>query len=165
MSFFTGTPERIQQIPTGTPQQQGANEQLLALIQKLLPGAFGNLENILSNEPGSLEAFQAPLMRQFNEQIVPSIAAKYGSLLGEGGGTSSAFGNALEGAGERLSETFGAQKAGLQNDALTQLLNLFQQGMKPQHENLFRPRQPGFLEQGAKGLIGALPSFAAGGFI
>ena len=100
-------------------------------------------------------------MRQFNEQIVPGIAERF-SGLGSGAQSSSAFQQALGGAGADLSERLGALRGGLQGQAANQALGYAQQpvsnlqnflGMQTQ---AFAPKQPSFGQQLGTGLIGGL---------
>lgn len=130
MSFFEdliyGKKASTEQMPTMNQGQQD-------LLQKLLSGLGGpmgmgmeNMSNILSGDPEALKAFQAPMMRQFNEQIVPGIANQF---AGSDSQSSSAFTNQLGAAGAGLQENLSAQKSNLQQNAMQQLMGMMGQGL------------------------------------
>lgn len=141
--FFLGTPSRFEQLPTQTPQQLSLSSQLQQGVGDALPSAFQNIMGILSGDPQALDAFQAPALRQFKEQIVPEIAERF---TRGGGQRSSAFQQALGTAGASLSENLAAQRAQLQSQALNQLMSFLTQAQTPQ-----------FTTQQIAGTEGALP--------
>lgn len=143
-SFLMGEGEQTRQFPRFTPQQQQVLSQLLQGAGGLVPSGINYLQNILGSSPEAFEAFEAPTRRAFEERTVPTLAERF-SALG-GGQRSSAFGQQLAQAGTRLEEALGAQRAGLQGQALAQLQSLLGLGTTPQFETAFSPRQPGFLE-------------------
>lgn len=160
MSFFTGRKEKMQQVPTLTGEQQTLLSQILGnLGQGGLGGqgyesAIQNLLGILSGKPEAFEAFAAPARRAFTQETVPSILERFS---GAGARSSSGLQQALGSAGRQLEENLSAQRAGLQQNAVQQLLSNFlgqsQLGLGTKaFENVLRPAQPGFLQ----GLLGAL---------
>ena len=157
LDFLFGKGEQLQQVPRFTEQQQTALSQLLQGAQQGLPGGLNFLQSILGQTPEAMKQFEAPAMRQFEEEILPSIAERFTGQLGEGAQRSSAFGQQLGQAGAGLSERLGAQRAGLGSQALQQLMQILGTGLTPQFETLFRPRQPGFLEEGTRGALQNLP--------
>jgi hypothetical protein len=80
---------------------------------------LSKLMQLLSDDPQAMQAFQAPALQQFNEQIAPGIAERYTAA---GARNSSAMNNALAQAASSLSTNLNAQRAGLQSNALSQLL-------------------------------------------
>lgn len=155
-----GTSGEIRAMPTMSPQQSRLFRTLLNRLGGqggMMNEGLDQLQGQLSGSPESLQAFQAPMMRQFNEQIVPGLAERFTSQFGPGAQNSSAFGQQLAGAGSRLQESLSTQKAGLQQQAMSQLFNLFQQGTGtptfqyqqiPGTEGMFGPLMGG-LGQGA----------------
>lgn len=88
---------------TRSPQYQQALEQLSELADYY--------RNIMQPGGEAYQAFSAPMMRQFNEQIMPGIAEQF---AGVGGLSSSGFQQAATGAGAGLAERLAALQAGLQ---------------------------------------------------
>lgn len=164
----SGQRKLLQQL-LGSLGGQQTNIQSNPLFQQ----GSGFLQNLLSGSPESTQAFEAPAMRQFNEQIIPGIAERF-SGLGAGSQSSSAFQQALGQAGAGLSERLQALRSGLQTQALPQALGFAQQpisnysglaglGLGTSTKS-FAPKQPSFLEsllgQGAQGagqLLAMLP--------
>ena len=161
-----GTPGRVEQIPTVTPEQSQLLQSLLGQLGGPLSSGIGNLQQILSGSPEALRAFQAPALRQFQEQIVPGIAERF-SGLGAGSQRSSAFAQSLGSAGADLAERLAAQRANLQSGALSQLQGLLGTSMQSQFQNLQIPGQEGALQglfRGlGSGLGGGLGALATGG--
>ena len=129
-------------MPAGYKQLSTMNKGQRGLLQQLLGGLQGQssniqqsplfqqgssfLQNLLSGSPEATAAFEAPYMRQFNEQIVPGLAERF-SGLGAGAQRSSAFSQALGAAGAGLSENLAALRGQLQLGAVPQALGYAQQ--------------------------------------
>lgn len=121
----TKPPKGLNILSTLNPQQQTILQQLLGSIS----GQSGNIQqnplyqsgqNFLQGIlGGDTSKFEAPLMRQFNEQIIPGLAERF-SGAGAGSQSSSAFQQALGGAGADLTERLGALRSGLQMQAAPQ---------------------------------------------
>jgi len=137
-----GKKEETQQLQQLTPEQQQVMSQLLQGLGGPLASGLEGLQGILSGSPEALEAFQAPVRREFEEQTLPGIAEQF---AGAGALRSSGFGRAATGAGAQLEENLSAQKAGLQQNALSQLMQLLGLGTQPQAETVLRPGTPGIL--------------------
>jgi hypothetical protein len=152
LDFLFGKGERTQQIPRFTPQQQDVLSQLTSGAQQQLPQGFQYLQNLLSQDPEAMKAFEAPARRAFSEQTLPTIAERFSSMDAQ---RSSAFGQQLGQAGAALEENLAAQRAGLQGQGLNQLLSLLQTGLTPQNETMVRP--------GTSGLLGGLGKAAGTG--
>lgn len=168
LDFLLGKGEKTKQFQRFTEPQQQTLDQILGGAQQGIDPAIQYLMQILSQDPEMMKQFEAPTMRQFQEETLPSIAERFTGSLGEGGQRSSAFGQQLGQAGERLQEKLGAQRAGLGSNAIQQLMSLLGTGLQPRFETAYQPRQPGFLEAGARGIAPALGQFAGaslmGGF-
>lgn len=138
--------ESFQQLPTLTPQQQSVLSQLLGNVQNALPPAFSYLQNLLQDNPESYNDYEAPYMRQFNEQIVPGIAERF-SGLGAGSQRSSAFQQALGQAGAGLSESLAGQRANLRQNSISQLQGFLGSGLRSPFETAYMPAQQSGLQR------------------
>jgi hypothetical protein len=151
--FFMGTPQRFEQVNNLSKQQMPIQNQLMNAAQnKGAGGAFGEsadyYRNLLSNESPDIQAFQAPEMRRFNEQIMPDLAAQYGALgAGDSNLTGSSFRNAAMGQATDLSERLASMRAQLRQQAATGLQNIGGQALNPYMQNINVPAQQGFLSQ------------------
>lgn len=176
-NFLFGKPEKMQKVSSLTKPQRGYQNAILGQLQQMLQGGGANisqnplyqqgsnyLQNLLSGSPQSTAAFEAPAMRQFNEEIIPGIAERF-SGLGAGAQSSSAFQQALGQAGAGLSERLQALRSGLQFGGAQQALGYAQQpvsnlaglsgfGLQPSFQNLLRPQTHGLLG----GLLGGASS-------
>lgn len=144
--FLFGKKPQQGQISTLTPQQQQFQNQILQSLQQLYPQAFENLQGILSGSPESMRAFEEPALRQFEQQIVPGIMERLGASAGSHGGlSSSGLQQTLGAAGRDLSTNLAAQRAGLQNQALSQLGSLGNIGLGQSFIPTYQQATPGFL--------------------
>ena len=142
LDFLLGKKEKTEQVPRFTPQQQGLQNDVISGTQQGLPQAFQYLQQILGDSPELMEQFQAPAMRQFNEDIIPSIAERFSSM---GSQKSNAFGLELGQAGAGLAENLEAQRANLKGGAVNSLQGLLNPSMQSSFENNFRPATSGLL--------------------
>ena len=160
-------PKGYDVFSTLNPQQASLLQQLLGsmsgqegnISQNPLYQSGGNyLQKILS---GDTEAFEAPLMRQFNERIIPGLAERFAGA-GAGAQSSSAFQNALGSAGADLSERLGALRGGLQGQAAGQALGYAQQpvnnlqNLLSMNTQAFAPKQKSWLQEMLTGLSGGV---------
>ena len=148
--FFMGKPQRFEQLNTLTPQQMQIQNQMTNAAQSR-GGAFNNVSNyyndLLSNNSADMEAFAAPEMRRFNEQIIPDLAEQFAGLGAGGSGlSSSGFQNQLGRAGADLSERLAAMRANLRQNAAQGLQNLGTQALNPYMQNINVPAQQGLLQ-------------------
>ncbi len=157
--FLTGTPEKHERVSTLRKEQEPLYQQLTnAGMRQGAGGAFGTsadyYRNLLSDNSADLQAFAAPELRRFNEQIVPGLAEQFAGM-GSGGLSSSGFRNAAVSAGTDLSERLGAIRAGLRQQGAQGLQNIGQQGLQNYSQDVVtEPGTEGFLSQAAP-LIGA----------
>jgi len=141
--FLFGSAAQTQQLPLYNQEQMGALSQIL---QQALSG--------IKNPQAGFEPIAQQARTQFQTNTIPSLAERFTAL--GGGQRSSAFQGALGQAASGLEQGLAAQGAqyGLQNQGLLQ--NLLGMGLQRPFENIYQPRQPGFLEN--------LGSTAAQGF-
>ena len=156
LDFLLGKGERTQQFQKFTQPQQQSLDQLLGGAQQGIDPMIQYLMQILSQDPQMMKQFEAPMMRQFQEETLPSIAERFTGSLGEGSERSSAFGQQLGQAGAGLQEKLGAQRANLGSDAIQRLMSMLGTGLTPRFETAYQPRQPGLLEGAGRGALGGL---------
>jgi len=145
--WLFGKKGSIKALPTGTSEQQALMGQLLGGLGATGGGlnlGLQNLQQMLSGSPQAMEAFRAPAMRQFQQEIVPGIAERF-SGMGAGAQGSSAFANTLGQAGAGLAENLNLQKANLQQNAMSQLMNLLGMSQQPQFQYQQMPGTEGAL--------------------
>ncbi len=146
MDFIFGKGSKTKTKPIYNPEQENLLNQLLQSLQAPLMGGVQGLQNILGADEASLEAFQRPARRAFEQQTLPTIAERFTGLFGEGSQRSSAFGQALGTAGRELEENLASQRIGLQGDALSQLLQILGPALSARQYQYQTTRDPGFLE-------------------
>lgn len=78
----------------------------------LFQGGSNALANILKNPESGYGEFRDPMVREFEQEIAPAIASRYG------GQRSSGFQNRLASAGRDLGSKLGALRAGLSREAM-----------------------------------------------
>lgn len=161
--FLFGSPGKFKQQSILGPEQQSLYKQLLGASS----GAFGEAgdyyRNLLSNRGGDFEAFAAPEMRQFKEQIIPDLAEQF-AASGYGGIGGSGFRNAATRAGTDLSERLASIRAGLRQGAAQGLMGLGQQGLGRFNENFYMQPTQGLIPQLLTAAAGAAGRYATGGF-
>ncbi len=132
-----------------TPEQQ----QLTELLRNILSGQGeqpqGGLLGSLFGE-GGFDAFAAPAMRQYQEEIVPGLAERFSAL---GAQKSSGFQQALARSGENLATRLGEARGQQQQGLLGALLG---QVMQPQFNTQYTPGGPTGLSQGLSGIAGGI---------
>ena len=153
-------------VSTFSPEQQSLFQQLMQSLQgaqgnisqnPLYKGGTNYLQNLFSGSPEAFSAFEAPYLRQFNEQTVPALAERFTGL---GARNSSAFQQALGQAGSGLSESLASLRSGLQMQALPQALGYAQQpfsnifGTLGLNTQAFMPKQLPWWQQLLLGLGG-----------
>jgi hypothetical protein len=165
--FLFGSPEIRENVSTLRKEQEPLYRQLTqAGMQKGAGGAFGNAADyyrgLLSDNSQDMEAFAAPEMRRYREQIVPDLAEQFAGM-GSGGLSSSGFMNAQMGAGTDLSERLGAIRANLRQSGAQGLQSIGQQGLQPYSQNMVTTQgTQGFLADASPAIGAALPAIGAG---
>lgn len=166
-SFLGGTPEIRENVSSLRPEQEPLYQQLTnAGMNPGAGGAFGTsadyYRNLLSDNPEDMNAFAAPEMRNFRENIIPDLSEQF-ARMGSGGLSSSGFRNAAVGAGTDLAERLGAIRANLRQSGAQGLSNIGQMGLNPYSQNMVTQQgTPGFLSQIAPA-IGSAAGSAIGG--
>ena len=163
-SSLFGTPSTISNVSTLSQQQQPLQNQLISAAMGQGGGTpYGDVSNYYRDLLGGSNTFNAlaaPEMRQFNEEIIPSLAEQFAGM-GSGGSFGGNFKAAAAQAGAGLSERLAAMRAQLRQQGSQGLLSMGQQALSPSIENIFRPREEGLFEALAK-LLGNIGSVYAG---
>jgi len=151
-NFFMGTPAKRENVSTLRPEQEGLYQNLInSNMNRGAGGAFGDAadyyRNLLSDNSADYQAFANPMLRQYNQDIVPGLSEQFAGM-GSGGLSSSGFRNAqIQGATD-LSERLGALRAQLRQQGVQGLQNLGQLGLGSFSQNMETdPGTEGFLSQ------------------
>jgi len=91
------------------------------------------LQSVMSQDPEMMKQFEAPYMRQFNEEIVPQTAERF---AGMGGMNSSGFQQTMGQAGSSLMERLAALRGGLGMQAAQQAVQYAQLPMQRQQQQM-----------------------------
>lgn len=159
-NFFKGTPAKRENVSTLRPEQEGLYQQLVnAGMSQGAGGAFGGAadyyRNLLSDDSADYNAFAAPMLRQYQQDIVPGISEQFAGM-GAGGLSSSGFRNAQMQGATDLAERLGAIRANLRQAGAQGLQNIGNLGLQRFSENMVT-------DPGSAGLFGnagnALSSF------
>ncbi len=117
----------MKKLPTRSPEQMNFINSVLSMLGGQGNQGMGSVlqyyMNLMQGGPEATAAYEAPMMRQFNEQIVPGIAEKYG---GAGALSSSGFSQELGHAGTDLQERLAMMRANQQMQGAQGFGNLFQ---------------------------------------
>lgn len=165
MSFFTGSPGKVKNVSTLRKEQEPLYQQLIKSgMQPGAGGAFGGAadyyRNLLSDNSADYNAFAAPALRQYNQDIVPGISEQFAGM-GSGGLSSSGFRNAQVQGATDLAERLGSIRAQLRQQGAQGLQNIGQLGLGSYSQLMqTQPGSEGFLSSLAPAIGGALGSFA-----
>jgi len=163
MSFWDqlfGKKGRIQAMPTMGPEQQGLMGSLIGGLGGPMGSGMETLQQMLSGSPEALQAYQQPMMRQFEEQTIPGIAERF-TGMGAGAQRSSAFPQALGQAGAGLMENLAAQKSQLQMSAMQPLMQMLGLAQQPQFQYQQLPGTQGMMGPLAQGIGSGLGSMGS----
>ena len=165
-NFFGGTPGKIQQVSTLRPDQEGLSNQLVQAGQTQgAGGAFGTAadyyRNLLGDNSADFNAFAAPQLRQYHQDIVPGISEQFAGM-GSGGLSSSGFRNAQVQGGVDLAERLGQIRANLRQAGAQGLTNIGQLGLQSFQQNYETPGSEGFLSSMAPAIGTALDTAVGG---
>jgi hypothetical protein len=128
----------------------------------------------LFNDPDFFRSFEAPLMRQYEEEIIPGLANRFASM-GSGGSTgSTAFRNQLAREGSNLSTNIAALRGGMQQQGVNQslqyaqqpfqnLMSMYGQALGQPVNNQYQPPSAGMGALAAPFAQGAAAYYGAGG--
>jgi hypothetical protein len=169
--FFLGSPAKRENVSNLRPEQEPLYQQAVgAGLNRGAGGALGTAadyyRDLLENYNGDINAFSAPELRRYNEDIVPNLSEQFAGM-GSGGLSSSGFRNAQVQGGVDLAERLGAIRANLRNQGAAGLSNIGNQGLQSYSQNMeTSPGSPGLLPSIFKAGGAAVGSYfggAAGG--
>lgn len=152
-----GTPAKRENVSNLRPEQEGLyNQAVNAGMGPGAGGAFGSAADYyrgnLSDNPADFNAFAAPQLRQYNEDIIPGISEQFAGM-GAGGLSSSGFRNAQVQGATDLAERLGAIRANLRQSAAQGLQGIGQVGLGNYSTNMeTQPGTEGFLGMAAPAL-------------
>lgn len=168
-STWSGEKSKIHKLGTMNSQQKQLFKDLFKHPDRYLQSienqptyqqGTGYLQKILSQDPELMKQFEAPAMRQFNEEIVPQISERF---AGMGALNSSGFRQTLGQAGAGLAERIAAMRAQLGLGAAGQALNYAQMPFAQNMQRLqFMLGTPTFGYQATGGTPGAGSGFQTG---
>lgn len=168
-STWSGEKSKIHKLPTMTSDQRHLFKDVFKHPDRYLSSlqnqptyqqGSGFLQRILSQDPELMRQFEAPAMRQYNEEIVPAIAERF---AGTGSLNSSAFQHAMAQAGTGLAERIASMRAQLGLGAAGQALNYAQAPYNQEMSKLqFLLGTPSFGYQATGGTPGAGSAFTTG---
>lgn len=119
MATFSGTKPSLKRFETLNSGQKDLLRSLLKHLNlsqseteqnPLFQEGQSYLQSILSQNPEMMKQFEAPYLRQFEEEIVPGLAERFSGM---GARSSSAFQQALGSQGAGLMERLAALRSGL----------------------------------------------------
>lgn len=162
VSKIKGTGYSQLQTPTMSPQQQQLFSQLFQGIQ---PGLTSGLNQLNQQAAGGDEEYwqqqEAPALRQFGA-LQGNLASRF-SGMGSGARKSSGFQNTANTAATDLAERLQGQRQNLQQNAISQLMELYGNLMGTKSfETSLIPKQgkpPSFWEQLLPSLVGGASQF------
>lgn len=166
LDWFTGSRGKNKRLSTKTDKQLGWLDQSATGLQNnpLYQQGSNYLQQMLSNDPAAMAAFEAPYMRNFNEQIAPGLAERFAGMgTGGSGLSSSGLNNSLAQAAITLQERLAALRSGMQMNAAQQGLsyaqqpysNMFNAANVNTFENQYVPGQEGMWKPIVTGAAGA----------
>lgn len=171
VSKLKGTGYNRITMPTLNPQQMELFNQLYGGSKQGIGAGLDQLTQQAQGTPDYWKQLEAPALRQFGE-LQGNIASRF-SGMGSGARRSSGFQNTLGGASADLAERLQAQRTGLQQNAISQLLGIGNQLLgtstfenslipkqKPWWQELISSAVPGISQGlGTAGSFGAMKKF------
>lgn len=148
MDWLVGHSPEAKQLSTQTDQQNQFQEMILSMLGGPTSQGFDFLQQILSGDEDAFKDFEAPIKRQFEQEVVPGIAERFAGMGTGGAQNSSAMQQTMGRAGGELSQNLAQLRSGLKMGALQQLQGLMGVGQKQAVENVYDP--------GAYGVVGGL---------
>lgn len=142
--LFGGTPD-VRQATTQTPEQQQFQEQMLSQLGGTTGMGMEWLQQILSGDESAFADFEAPIKRQFEQEVVPGIAERFAGMGSGGAQSSSAMQQTMGRAGTELSQNLAQMRSGLKMGAMQQLQGLISQSQQPTFQNIYEPGSTGVL--------------------
>lgn len=146
-NFLFGSPQTTKQIPNFSTEQMQARQQLRGMGL-----------NSLQNNPLSFAPIKQQYEKQFNEEVIPTLAERFAGNLSSGA-FKGALGNTTSDFYSKLAGLESQYNLGARQQGLRELLST----LNPEFENLLQPRQPGFLENLGVAASQGLGSYLTGG--
>jgi hypothetical protein len=169
MGFWVGEKSKLKKFDTLNKGQEGLHAQLIRHLnmrgsqienQPMFQQGSDFLSRIMSQDPETMRQFEAPMMRQFNEQIVPGLAERFSGM---GARSSSAFNQTMGQAGASLSEQIAAMRANLGMGAAQQAFGYAQMPFQQMMQKAgLAMGTPTFGYQALEGRTGAGQGFVSG---
>ena len=128
--FLLGSPQKTTQASLYTPEAQ-------QMMSQLMQTGFGGLKQF------DFGPIRDQAIRQYEQQIVPSLAERFTSM---GGRRSSGFQQALGASGSNLMSNLAAQEENYNLQRQPMFQQLIGMGLRPQWENIIEQRHPGIVE-------------------
>lgn len=148
MDWLIGHSPEMKQQSALTPQQQEFQSMLLNMLGGSSGMGFDFINQILSGDEEAFKDFEAPIKRQFEQEVVPGIAERFAGMGSGGAQNSSAMMQTMGRAGSELSQNLAQLRSGLKMGALQQLQGLMGLGQQKSVENVYDP--------GAYGVVGGM---------
>lgn len=129
------------QLSTMSPEMQNLFKSLLGGVGGGANAGLSHLSGLASGDQSSFDEIEAPAYAGFNKTL-GQIGSKFSQY---GAQDSSAFQNAVSGAGSELAQGLQAQRSGIRNNAIKDLLGFSNQLLgKTPHENVLQKEDGGF---------------------
>ena len=120
-----------------------------------LSSGLDYINQLLSGDEAAFKDFEAPIKRQFEQEVIPTISERFAGMGSGGSQGSSAFANSLGQAGRELSQNLAQLRSGLKSQALSNLQGLTSIGLQPTFQPLY--------DQGSTGIVGGMLQAGAQG--
>lgn len=149
-----GKKDKIKNYSPYTKEQQNFIGNQLNQLGPLNQDALNYIQQLLSEDPEALQAFEQPYLDKYNQETVPGIAERFAGL---GAQSSSGFNQAMAQGARGLQTDLAALRAGLKTHALNQLNTMTQTGLKPMNQPYLKQGTPGLFESmGPQGITNLL---------
>lgn len=180
--FVFGTPSK--QFSSYNKQQQGGYNDIFNMLSQMQGGGdITKNQNYMQgsqffqdmfNDPNFFNKFEAPALRQFQEQTTPDIANRFAGAGTGGSLNSTGFRNAMLRESQNLAQNLAQQRGQMQMQAVPQMLqyaqqpfsnmaNLYNIGLNQGVNNMYQPASPGLVQNAAYGAGQAAGKYAFGG--
>jgi hypothetical protein len=146
MDWLIGHSPEMKRAETLSPEQEAYRRQMFSGLGGTSMSALQYLQSILSGDESAFKDFEAPIKRQYEQEVIPMISERFAGLGSGGSQNSSAFQQTLARSGSELSQNLAALRAGLKGQAIQQLQGLAGLNQQPTSQFAYDP--------GAYGIVG-----------
>jgi hypothetical protein len=160
MADWMGTSGGYGQQTIQNPQQQQLMSQLLSGLGGAQESGMEWLQKMLSGDEGAFSDYEAPFMRQFEQETMPGIAERFAGMGSGGSQNSSAMQQTMAQAGGELSQNLASLRGGLQQNAMGLLQGMMGQGYQPTFENTYQQPTTGIIPGMIQGAGQGVSSYA-----